>query len=72
MDNARIHRTDKIASMIKQIKMVVFTFHPCTPELNKIENMFRRLKNKISYQNLNSKDFKVLSLKKSRNINKFI
>ena len=58
MDNARIHRTDKIASIIKPNKMVVFTFPPYTPELNKIENTFGRLKNKISFQNLNSKGFK--------------
>ena len=49
MDNARIHRTDKIASMIKKNKMVVFTFPTYTPELNKIENTFGRLKNKISF-----------------------
>ena len=58
MDNARIHRTDKIASIIKQNKMVVFTFPPYTPELNRIENTFGRLKNKTSFQNLNSKGFK--------------
>ena len=41
MDNARIHRTDKIASIIKQNKMVVSTFPPYTPELNRIENTFK-------------------------------
>ena len=46
MDNARIHRTDKIASIIKQNKMVVFIFPPYTPELNRIENIFGELKNK--------------------------
>ena len=58
MDNARIHRTDKIVSIIKQNKMVVFLFPPDTPELNRIENTFGGLKNKISFQNLNSKGFK--------------
>ena len=52
MDNARIHRTDKIANIIKQNNMVFFTFPPYSPELNKIENTFGRLKNKISFQNL--------------------
>ena len=64
MENARIYRTDKIASIIKQNKMVVFTFTPYTPELNRIENIFGRLRNKISFQNLNSKDFK--SIKSTR------
>ena len=51
MDNARIHRTDKIASIIKQNNMVVFTFPPYSPELNKIKNTFGRLTKKISFQN---------------------
>ena len=52
MDNARIHRTDKIVKMIKEHKLVVFTIPPYSPELNKIENTFGRLKNRISFQNL--------------------
>ena len=68
MDNARIHRTDKIASIIKQNKMVVFTFHPYTPELNRIENTFGRLKNKISFQNLNSKGFKSIIIEEIKKL----
>ena len=68
MDNARIHRTDKIASMIKQNKMVVFTFPPYTPELNKIENTFGRLKNKISFQNLYNKDFKSIIIEEIKKL----
>ena len=58
MNNARIHMTDKIVKIIKEHKLVVFTIPPYSPELNKIENTFGRLKNRISFQNLNSKDFK--------------
>ena len=68
MDNARIHRTNKIASMIKQNKMVVFTFPPYIPELNKIENTFGRLKNKISFQNLNRKDFKSIIIEEIKKL----
>ena len=68
MDNARIHRTDKIDSIIKQNNMVVFTFPPYSPELNKIENTFGRLKNKISFQNLNSKEFKSIIIEEIKKL----
>ena len=68
MDNARIHRTDKIASIIKQNKMVVFTFPPYTPELNRIKNTFGRLKNKIYFQNLNSKGFKSIIIEEIKKL----
>ena len=58
MDNARIHKTDKIIKLIKENEWVVFTFPPYSPELNKIERTFGVLKNEISFQNLNSKEFK--------------
>ena len=51
MDNARIHRNDKIAKMIKEHKLVVLSIPPYSPELNKIENTFGRLKNRISFKN---------------------
>ena len=47
MDNARIHRTDKIIKMLKDYKLVVFTIPLYYPELNKIENTFGRLKKDI-------------------------
>ena len=68
MDNARIHRTDKIVKMIKGHKLVVFTIPPYSPELNKIENTFGRLKNRISFQNSNSKDFKHVIIEEIRKL----
>ena len=44
MDNARIHKTDKIVLLIKDWRLIVFTIPPYSPELNKIEHTFRRLK----------------------------
>ena len=73
MDNARIHKTDKIIKLIKENEWVVFTFSPYSPELNKIEYTFGVLKNKIAFQNLNSKEFKhiiVEEIKKLRRNNK--
>ena len=58
MDNARIHKTNKIVKLIKENKLIVFTFPPYSPQLNKIEHTFGTLKNKISFQNLNKKEFK--------------
>ena len=58
MDNARIHRTERIANFIKKFGLVVYTFPPYSPELKKIENTFGKLKTRISFQNLNSKEFK--------------
>ena len=58
MDNTRIHKTDKIVKLIKDWRLVVFTIPPYSPELNKIEHTFGRLRNRISFQNLNSKDLK--------------
>ena len=58
MDNARIHKTEKVINLIKQNNLVLFTFPPYSPELNKIENTFGWIKTRISFANLNSKDFK--------------
>ena len=58
MDNARIHKTEKVINLIKQNNLVLFTFPPYSSELNKIENTFERIKTIISFANLNSKDFK--------------
>ena len=68
MDNARIHRTEKIVNFIKEHGMVVFTFPPYSPELNKIENTFGRLKNKISFKNLNSKEFRGIIIEEIKNL----
>ena len=73
MDNARIHKTDKIIKLIKENEWVVSTFPPYSPELNKIEHTFEVLKNKIAFQNLNAKDIKhiiVEEIKKLRKNNK--
>ena len=43
MDNARIHKTDKIVKLIKENKLIVFTFPPYSPQLNKIEHTFGTL-----------------------------
>ena len=55
MDNARIHRTNKVTKLIKDLKLIVFTIPPYSPELNKIENTFGIIKNKLSFKNLNIK-----------------
>ena len=68
MDNARIHRTEKIVNFIKENGIVVFTFPPYSPELNKIENTFWKLKNKISYKNLNSKEFNEIIIEEIKNL----
>ena len=58
MDNARIHKTQNVIQLIKENSIVWFSFPPDSPELNKVENAFGRLKNKISFKNLNSKDLR--------------
>ena len=47
MDNARIHRTNRVTKLIKDLKLIVFTIPPNSPELNKIENTFGIIKNKL-------------------------
>ena len=44
MDNARIKK--KVINLIKQNNLVLFTFPPYFPELNKIENTLGRNKHK--------------------------
>ena len=68
MDNARIHKTEKIIKLIKEFKMVVFTIPPYSPELNRIEHTFGRLKNRISFKNLNSKDLKHVIMEEVKNL----
>ena len=67
MDNARIHKTDKIIKLIKENKLVVFTFPPYSPELNKIEHTFGVIK-KMSFQNLNTKEFKHIIIEEIKNL----
>ena len=59
MDNARIHKTDKIIKLIKENEWVVFTFPPYSPELNKIEHTFGVLKIMIALQNLMQKNLSI-------------
>ena len=68
MDNARIHKTDKIIKLVKENKLIVFTFPPYSPQLNKIEHTFGTLKNKISFQNLNIKEFKNIIIEEIKKI----
>ena len=68
MDKARIHKTNKIVKLIKDWKLVVFTTPPYSPELNKIGHTFGRLKNRLSFQNLNSKDFKHIIIEEIKKI----
>ena len=58
MDNERIHSTEKVKNVIKQNNLVLFTLPSFSSELNKIENTFERIKTKISFANLNSKDLR--------------
>ena len=72
MDNARIHKTDKNNKANKN-QLIVFRLPPYSPELNKIEHTFGVLKNKIAFQNLNTKEFKhtiIEEIKKLKNSNK--
>ena len=54
MNNARIHRMDKIKELLKNYEVVAFTFPLYSLELNKKEKTFGRLKNKLSFKNLNT------------------
>jgi len=56
-DNAAIHKTDEIKAFVKDNKLVIFTIPQYTPELNVVEHTFGVLKNNISRENLNTKDF---------------
>ena len=58
MDNERIDKTEKVINLIKQNNLVLFTPPSFSSELNKIENTFERIKTKISFANLNSKDLR--------------
>ena len=44
IDNARIHKTNKIVKLIIDWRLVVFTTPPYSPELNKIEHTVGLLK----------------------------
>ena len=44
MDNARIHKTNKIVKLIKDWRLVEFTIPSYSPELNKIEHTIGLLK----------------------------
>ena len=48
--------------------MVVFAFPPYSPEWNKINNTFERLKSNISFQNLNSQDLKSIIIEEKRKL----
>ena len=70
MDNARIHRTNKVTKLIKDLKLIVFTIPPYSPELNKIENTFGIIMNKLSFKNLNIKQLKQLAIEEIKNMKK--
>ena len=69
MDNARIHRTDKIKQLLKNYEVVAFTFPSYSPKLNKIENTFRRLNSKLSFKNLNTKEFRHVIIEEIKKLN---
>ena len=58
MDNERIHKTEIVINLIRQNNLVLFTLPSFSSELNKIGNTFERIKTKISFANLNSKDLR--------------
>ena len=68
MDNARIHRTNKVTKLIKDLKLIVFTIPPYSPELNKIENTFGIIKNKLSFKNLNIKQLAIEEIKNMKKL----
>ena len=68
-DNAKIHKTDKEIKILKEDSLVCFTFPPYSHELNKIENTFGRLKNKLSFTNLNSKEFRYVIIEEIKKLN---
>ena len=70
MDNARIHKTNKVTKLIKDLKLIMFTIPPYSPELNKIENTFGIIKNKLSFRNLNIKQLKQLAIEEIKNMKK--
>ena len=41
MDNARMDKTDKIIKLVKENKLILFTFPPYSSRLNKIEHKFK-------------------------------
>ena len=70
MDNARIHRTNEVTKLIKGLKLIVFTIPPYSPVLNKIENTFAIIKNKLSFKNLSIKQLKLLAIEEIKNMKK--
>ena len=68
MDNARIHKTEKVIKLIKENNLILFAFPPYSPEQNKIENTFGRLKNRLSFKILNSKDFRQIIVEEIKNL----
>ena len=67
MDNARIDRTYKVTKLVKDLKLIALTIPPYSPELNKIENTFGTIKNKLSFKNLNIKQLKQLAIEEIKN-----
>ena len=64
MDNGKINKTERVISLIKENNLVLFTFPLYSPELNIMENTFGRFKTRISFNNLNWKDFKNVIINK--------
>ena len=68
MNNARIHKTDKIIKLVKENKLFVFTFSPYSPQLNKIEHTFGTLKNIISVSKPKTTKFKHIIIEEIKKI----
>ena len=60
MDNAKINKTDKIIKLVKENKLIVFTFLFYSPQLNKIEHTFGTLKKKNFFSKLKYKRIRAL------------
>lgn len=56
-DNARIHKTERVRQVIKDYNLIVFTIPPYSPEMNRIEHTFGKLKKAIACRNLSGKNF---------------
>jgi transposase len=52
MDNASIHKTQEVKSMLHTLKLKVFLLPTYSPEINQIEHLFSWVKRKLSKSDL--------------------
>ena len=70
MDNAGNNRTNKVTKIIKEINLIFFTISPYIQELNKVENTFYILKDKLSLEILSIKQLKECGNRRDKNLQK--